>query len=239
MNLRHACCIVRTPSIRRIEPTRMPVHRFTSRLAALAAAVVAGSAMPGAAWATGCGSLVNGFGPYDYRTASDGTRKQVELHHFNANVEYLRTGQNGYLGGDIDYVLRAFPNHPRALWAMEKLARRDRSEKPLGANYTAMCYFERAIEFTPDDATVRVLYGLHLVERGKKQQAAEQLQTARALVEKDEMLRTDGNVAYNLGLGFYEVGRYDEAMQYARRADELGFPLTGLQNMLKRSGKWK
>ena len=198
-----------------------------------------GCAMAGTAAAQGCGSLVNGFGPYDYRTASEGTRKQVELHHFNANVENLRTGQNGYLAGDIDYVLRAFPNHPRALWAMEKLARRDRTEKPLGANYTAGCYFERAVEFQPDDATVRLLFALHLIERGRKPRAVDELQTARALVEKDEYLKTDGNVAYNLGLGFYQVGRYDEALEYAQRADALGFPMTGLQNMLKRVGKWK
>ena len=214
----------------------MPVHRlpFQHLFALLAGALVSGAAS-----ASGCGSLVNGFGPYDYRTASEGTKKQVELHHFNANVENLRTGQNGYLAGDIDYVLRAFPNHPRALWSMEKLARRDRNERPVGANYTAMCYFERAIEFTPDDAQVRVLYGLHLVERGKKERATEELKTARGLIDKDELLRTDGNIAYNLGLGFYQVGRYDEAIEYAHRADSLGFPLSGLQNMLKRSGKWK
>jgi tetratricopeptide (TPR) repeat protein len=122
---------------------------------------------------------------------------------------------------------------------MEKLARRDRTERPIGANHTASCYFQRAIEFHPDDATVRVLYGLHLIERGKKPAALEELQTARALVEKDEYLRTDGNIAYNLGLGFYQVGRYDEALEYAQRADTLGFPMTGLQNMLKRVGKWK
>jgi Tfp pilus assembly protein PilF len=188
--------------------------------------------------AQGCGSLVNGFGPYDYRTASQATRRQVELHHFNANVENLRSGQNGYLAGDIDYVLRAFPNHPRALWAMEKLARRDRNEHPLGANWTTACYFRRAVEFQPDDATVRLLYGLHLAERGKKGEAVEELQSAQALIDKDEYLRADANIAYNLGIGFYRVGRYDEAKALALRADELGFPMTGLQNMLKKSGKW-
>jgi tetratricopeptide (TPR) repeat protein len=201
--------------------------------------VVLGAALTGTAVAQGCGSLVNGFGPFDYRTAGDATRKQVELHHFNANVENLRTGQNGYLAGDIDYVLRAFPNHPRALWSMEKLARRERTEKPLGATQTASCYFHRAIEFQPDDATVRLLFALHLIERGKKPTALEQLQTARGLVEEDVYLRSDGNVAYNLGLGFYQVGHYDEALQYAKRADALGFPMTGLQSMLKRAGKWK
>lgn len=202
------------------------------------APAVLGTMLCGSAWAQGCGSLANGFGPYDYRAASEATRKQVELHHFNENVEYLRSGQNGYLAGDIDYVLRAFPNHPRALWAMDKLARRDRTERPLGANWTAACYFIRAVEFTPDDATVRLLYGLHLAERGKNKQAEEELQAARALVENDEYLRHDGNIAYNLGLGFFQVGRYEEAKTYARRADELGFPMTGLQNLLKKSGKW-
>ncbi len=236
MTPRHAPCIAGARPTRRHAAVAMSARpRFSTRVL-LPAAVCALLSPP--ALAQGCGSLENGFGPFDYRTASEGTKKQVELHHFNSNVENLRSGQNGYLAGDIDYVLRAFPNHPRALWAMEKLARRDRTEQPLGANWTASCYFRRAIEFQPDDATVRLLFGLHLVERGKKREAAEELETARALVEKDEFLRSDANVAYNLGLGFYHVGRYDEAKMFAKRADELGFPMTGLQNLLKKAGKW-
>jgi tetratricopeptide (TPR) repeat protein len=221
----------------RIECTIMPSHRFLRLLPGALAVLAAASFNP--ARANDCGDLSNGFGPFDYRTASEGTKRMVEMHHFNRDVEYLRAGQNGYIGGDLSYTLRAFPNHPRALYAMLKLTRKTGTEKPEGSWYTMGCFFQRAVAFTPDDATVRVLYGLYLVEKNKKAEAKDELETARALVQKDELLQSDANVIYNLGLGFYEIGRYAEANEYARQAAALGFPLQGLQNMLKRTGKWQ
>ncbi len=194
---------------------------------------------PTLASAQGCGSLDNGFGPFDYRKSPGSLRQMVELYHFNSDVQNLRAGQNGYLGGDLSYTLRAFPNHPRALYLMMKLGKRDGTDRPEGSDYTVGCFFERAVAFTPDDATVRILYGLFLADRKRKTDATEQLETARALVQKDELLATDANLVYNLGLGFYEVGRYPEATEYAKQAAALGFPLDGLQRMLKKAGKWQ
>ena len=59
--------------------------------------------------------LHNAFGPFDYRTATKDKLKLVESYHFTPKVESLIGGQSGTLGADIDYTLRAFPNHPRAL----------------------------------------------------------------------------------------------------------------------------
>ena len=82
-----------------------------------------------------CGSLVNGYGPFDYRTSA----KQldiVEKYHFTSDVESLKHGKAGYLGTDLDYTLRASPNHHRALMAMVNLAFSLNTDKPKGAKYT-------------------------------------------------------------------------------------------------------
>lgn len=68
-----------------------------------------------------------GFGPFDYtdpETARPGKYGQspplhlVEIAHFTPEVEHLVRGKSGAIYGDLDYTLRAFPNHHRALWSM-------------------------------------------------------------------------------------------------------------------------
>src|SRR4051812_47506028 len=66
------------------------------------------------AFAQGCGSLANPYGPFDYRTSKD-KLDIVEGAHFTPDVETLRSGSTGSLGADIDYTLRTSPNHHRAL----------------------------------------------------------------------------------------------------------------------------
>ena len=145
----------------------------------------------------------------------------------------------GSIGDDIDYTLRASPNHHRALYAMARLARKERKEKPDGSRYTVQCWFVRAVEFAPNDPNVRVLYGHWLVEKGDKRAAAQQFDAAKSLYEQEGAAKSDANLAYNLGLGMFELGRFDEAVQLAKTAKELGFPLDGLEKKLKRSGKWR
>lgn len=178
-----------------------------------------------------CGSLQNALGPFDYRAAPPILR-DVEINHFTANVEALRAGITGTLGGDIDYVLRAFPNHPRALWAMSQLATRENSLRPKGARYSADCYFVRAIEFTPDDGQVRLVYGLHLLKRQDGRAAVRELEKARELGGSTALIH------YNLGLAYFEIGDFSAAVSEAKRAYELGFPLPGLRDKLKRAGHW-
>ena len=97
-----------------------------------------------------CGPIFGvGYGPFDYRTESKETKERVESAHFTADVESLKKGATGLLAQDIDYTLRAFPNHPRALLAMSTLGLRSKSVKPPGANWTVHCYFERAIRGVP------------------------------------------------------------------------------------------
>ena len=54
-------------------------------------------------------------------------------------------------GGDLDYTLRAFPNHHVALMAMAKLGEKQKTARPAGAKYGVECYFQRAVSFRGDD----------------------------------------------------------------------------------------
>jgi tetratricopeptide (TPR) repeat protein len=183
----------------------------------------------------GCGSLANAFGPWDY---TDPRNKRelanVNGNHFNANVRNLVRGQtSANIGGDIDYTLRAFPNHHRALAAMLRLSAKEGRERPLGATYTVGCYFERAVQFKPDDPAARLLYAKYLSGKDRHDEALAQLRQA------DQLDPEDGNIKYNMGLALFELKRYDEAADQARQAYALGFPLDGLRKKLERVGKWQ
>lgn len=195
-------------------------------------AIAAGSASAQIVAGGACGALENGYGPFDYR--SDKSRLGiVETYHFTPSVETLRSGKSGPLGGDLDYTLRAFPNHHRALMSMMKLGQREKVAKPQGAQFSVECYMQRAEVFRPTDGMVKTIYGLYLLKAGRTQDAIRKLEAARNLDERDS------NVHYNLGLAYFELGHYDQALASAHRAYAAGFPLPGLRDKLKRAGKWR
>lgn len=178
----------------------------------------------------GCGTLQNAYGPFDYRT-DKGKLAIVEQYHFGPQQENL-TKKVG-LGGNIDYTLRAFPNHHRALMSMMKLGAREKAAKVKGADYTVECYMVRAETFRPDDAMVKVIYGLYLMQSGRPKDAVGKLESARQIDSQN------ANVNYNLGLAYSDLKQYDKALESAHRAYAAGFPLPGLRDKLKRAGKWR
>ena len=114
-----------------------------------------------------CGNLENAYGPYDYTNGEHFTNRLpiVEAGHFNSDVETLTAGLSGTIMSDLDYTLRAFPNHHRALNAMGRYKlqkRRDFEEF-----YSAECYFARAIAFKPEDSVVYQIYAIYLHKSGK------------------------------------------------------------------------
>jgi len=158
----------------------------------------------------------------------------VETFHLTPNVVNLISTQSaGTIGGDLDYTLRAFPNHHRALMAMAKLGEKEKAAKPRGATYGVQCYFQRALRFRDDDATVKMIYASYLAKNGNRVEALSQLDEA-ARLESD-----NANIAYNTGLIYFDLKDYEKSLFYAHRAYGLGFPLPGLRNKLKRAGKWK
>jgi tetratricopeptide (TPR) repeat protein len=185
----------------------------------------------------GCGNARDSAaGPYDYRTVKPKIRDDVERNHFTRPVQMLTRGEStrvaGGVGRDISYTLHLMPNHPQALLAMMRLSEKEKAARPKGARYPVACYFERAIDFVPDDYNVRVLYGVHLARSGNAQEARRQLEIAA------ENAPDDANVQYNVGLGYFEIDDFDKSLEHARRAYALGFALPGLRRKLEAQGKW-
>lgn len=173
-----------------------------------------------------CGELQNHYGPLDYRQRGKVNLEIVEHAHFKEETEAGVRGSTGDIGADLDYTLRAIPNHPRALATMGKLSIRLKTPQIYAARFPAECYFERGIRFAPDDGAVRAVYGNYLTARGRYPEA---LNMFKAAVEREP---DNPTFNYNLGLLYVKMKQYDKAEESAAKAEELGFPLKGLRQQL-------
>lgn len=213
--------------------TAFPFSFFRLPLRGLLGASLALAGSPLFAGEVDCGPLTNHFGPFDYYTAPADQRRLVERPHFSPNIEQLKKGNSGTLGAEINYTLSVFPNHPRALLSMSQLALREKKAKPTDSGYTIDCWFDRAMRFSPNDATVRMLYGIYLLKVGKAETATKYLEEAA------ELGGENANLSYNLGLAYFSLNDYAKSLEHAHRAYALGFQLPGLRNKLQRAGKWR
>jgi len=175
-----------------------------------------------------CGELKNHYGPYDFiRDRASGKMEIVEGAHFTADVENGNPrGSTGTLGADLDYTLRAIPNHHRALETIGRVSLRAKTFQLPSARFPTECYFDRAIRFAPTDAMVRAAYGNYLSALGRTAEALAMFQAAADLAPENP------TISYNLGLLYMKTKKYDKAAEYADRAYAQGFPLQGLRNQL-------
>ena len=195
-----------------------------------------------------CGPLGNNFGPYDYRPekfvrddmdSHTAKRILVEGAHFTPRVELLIGSQSKSMsqseppGGDIDYTLRAFPNHHRALMSVMKYGERKKSDKPAGLRYIVECYFERAVRFAPTDTIARMLYATYLTKNSRLPEAVSQLEASDSLAAENPFTH------YNIGLVYFDMKNYGKALSQAHRATALGFERTELRDLLKGVNKWQ
>jgi hypothetical protein len=181
-----------------------------------------------------CGPLYGrAFGPFDYRSVRDDRLKVVEVNHFLPKVENLVSGMTSTLGGDIDFTLRAFPNHHRALMSMMRLGERLKSPQPPGANYTVECYFDRALRFQPTDNTSRMIYATYLAKVGRQADVLKQLELVGKTADDNAFTH------YNMGLIYFDAKEYDRALAQAHIAYGLGFVRKELKDQLIAVGKWK
>lgn len=226
------------------ETTMPPVLLRLRRAAPFALLAIASLLASSASGAMGmgiseysCGTVASPgqFGPFDYRTVSSEIRHRVEDYHFTPQVEQGISGQSGYLGGDLDYTLRAFPNNPRALLAISRASSRHHTERVAGAKYPTECYFERAIRFQPDDPMVHVIYAIYLMERKRAGEVRQELDAAERVRGNPSNFDLD----YNLGLLYFDVGAYDRSLAAAKRAYALGAPFPALEKKLRGAGKWQ
>lgn len=198
----------------------------------VATAAAAPWALAAAQSTTPCGELRNAFGPFDYRTERGPNLAIVENAHFTASIDALTYSPFYDVGGHIDYTLRAFPNHHRALLTMTRLAERLATDKPRGANYTVSCYYDRAVRSAPDDTIARMLFARYLAKAGKKDEARFHLATAERMAGDNPFTH------YNLGLVYLEMADYANALRQEHLARALGFSRDDLRDALVKAGKW-
>jgi tetratricopeptide (TPR) repeat protein len=198
------------------------MNKLTYCFIALTVAAASGSVSA----ANYCGELKNHYGPLDFRQRGKVNLEIVEGAHFTEDVEKGIKGSTGDLGADLDYTLRAIPNHPRALNTIGAVSIRTKAIKVGNARFPTECYFERAIRFAPDDGAVRAVYGSYLNARGKLPEALAMYKYAVELEPNNPTYN------YNLGLAYMKMKQYDKAEEYADKAYEMGFPLQGLRNQL-------
>jgi tetratricopeptide (TPR) repeat protein len=180
-----------------------------------------------------CGSLEWNYGPYDYRTATAQQRKLVESAHFPLETEQLKSAPTGSLGADIKYTLSVFPNHPRALLAMERLVLKEKHNPASGAKYTVECFYERALRFKPDDHIPRLFYVNYLIRNNK------QLDEARRQLDYvAESTRDDPLAQFNAGMLYMDMQDYDKALIQAHRVIAMGFDRRELRDRLTAAGRW-
>ena len=180
-----------------------------------------------------CGSLdVGSYGPFDYRTDHD--KLPIVLGaHFTPEVEALVRGRTSATpGGDISYTLAVIPNNPRALIAMMRLGEKEKTPQPYGSRYSVECWFDRAIRFRPDDAIVRMIYSTYLNKQGRVADANKELAIATSYAKDNAFTH------FNIGLHYFDLKNYDQALIEAHKAMALGFPRSELRDRLKSVGKW-
>lgn len=202
------------------------------KFAILLAAVLVASGSAQAAGRNYCGELKNHYGPLDYRKRGQVNLEIVENAHFTPEVEAGLRGATDELGGDLDYTLRAIPNHPRALATLAKVAVRDKQVFVPKTKWPVECYFDRARRFAPDDPAPVAVHGHYLFSIAKYDKALEVFKQAHAIAPED------ATISYNLGLLYLKFKDYDKALMHAKEAYAKNFPLPGLKNKLSEAGKW-
>lgn len=182
-----------------------------------------------------CGSLAReDGGPWDYRSDPIKRLKTVERYHFTPQVEMLLKGESSArIGMDLDFTLRSFPNHHRALLSMMRLGAREGRAKPDGAQFSVECWFERALRFQPDDAVARMLYVTFLNRAGRLPEARDQLGQVTAAAGDNPFTH------YNAGLLYLEMKDYPNALAQAHISYGMGMGRPELRDQLVKAGQWR
>lgn len=177
----------------------------------------------------GCGQLENAFGPFDYRDPENKRQHLaiVERHHFTPEVESLKRGSSGTVLGDLNYTLRVFPNHHRALRAIARYGLAGGLFPADAIIPSVDCYFLRAITFTADDEIVRAIYADYLYKRGDREAAKAQYEYSLSLAPES------ADINYVAGLFYLQIGDIPRASELAEVAYKKGYPLPGLRKRLE------
>jgi tetratricopeptide (TPR) repeat protein len=197
------------------------------------------------------------FGPLDYYTTKSSNIALVERYHMGIVIaEAKRLKDDCSLWHNLDYTLRAIPNHPQALQEMANYLERGVScYKPEASadlygtasdllkgrwrTIDAEDYFRVALNFMtrdthviPRHAETHVLYADWLRKKDRMNDAMEQYNAARALKPGY------ANTYYGLGMLYLDQMNVAKAAENARKAYSLGKPPTDLRERLVAAGAW-
>lgn len=204
-------------------------------LAAQALAVTAVSAQQAADLAEleGCGNVFDApLGPWDYNDARNSAElRTINSNHFPPYVERLERGKSSVnVLDDLAFTLRYFPNHHRALNSILRYEI-EKGIPPFSESWlSADCWFQRALQFQPDDGVVWLLYANLRARKNQNEKALEAYEQARVLLDDSP------EVNYNMGLLYVKMAQYDKALAHARKAYAGQYPLQGLRRKLAEKG---
>lgn len=166
---------------------------------------------------------------WDYYLTSShpsGRLQSVEQYHLQPAIDLLAQQKFEYAYDELVFILAWFPNHPKALNLLTQLTTR------VNQPQVAERHFRDAFGLYPDRAQTHMLYGNFLSKSGQRDKAIESYKRA---------IELDPNYAeahYNLGLAYYHQKKYDLANQHAQIAYSYGYPLPGLERLLKGKKAW-
>ena len=135
----------------------------------------------------------------------------VDRLHLQPALSHLARGQPDRAIGELKFVLRYVPNHPKALQLMGVVARLKKKPK------IAQQYFEQAVRVFPKYALTHAQFGKFLVDIGHLEHGIEELEKAQAL-EPDLV-----TVFVWLAEAYKENGDVKKAKKAEEKAKELGY----------------
>lgn len=170
----------------------------------------------------------------DFYASRSGTDSKELLH--NVIQFHLGPGRDEAIKGRFDaalehfeFILRYYPNHPQALFALSELCQKWKSSV---CDNAADRWFQRAIERNPEAAPSHVVQAMHLHRKNKLDDAVKSYK--RAI----ELAPNSVNAHYNLGLAYTDLKQYDQANLHAQKSYSLGVTLPALRTRLEKVGKW-
>ena len=193
-----------------------------------------------------CTGKGQSFGPYDFfdidepsdRLYQQGRHWEIKKLHRDRGVWAMQQvdpidyQHYRIAAAELDYTLRAIPNEPYALqYRIELELMRRKNPGQLHSEYPPPeCYLQRAIAFRPKQEHLRILYGIYFNKINMPEREVEQYESAIAINPNS------AEAHYNLALALIRDERPGDAVDHAKQAYALGFPLMGAKRKLERLG---
>lgn len=180
-----------------------------------------------------CAGPVSAQTPNNYYTARSTPAtaellKNVEGYHLAQGIQQMRDRRLPAAWADFDFMLRYFPNHPRALVLMGDVCEAWRTSK-----CDMESYLDKAVKMTPENDGIYLAKGVYLQKRGKLKDAIDSYKKSL------ELNSGSANAHYNIGLAYVANKQYQLANEHAQKAYSMGMPFPALKTKLVAAGAWK